>query len=183
MSGGGPSAAWIEVRGATGTLAASLLRAKHPLPGARPMKCLFAILLDTVRGFFADEALVRGASIASFTLFSRAPILVIAVAVAGMVPGDEAATGGIQARLQGLLGTGTAEAVETMVPKASVEGGAGLAGAISFGLLLLAASGTFGALQSAPNAVWQAATPDAGISGLVRAKPAAISAFGGWPAR
>lgn len=62
-----------------------------------------------------------------------------------------------------------------MVEGARGKDASALAGVIGVGTLLFAASGTFGAMQSALNAVWKFETPDeGGISGLVRAKLAAI---------
>jgi membrane protein len=134
-----------------------------------------ALAVDTVKGFFADEALVRGASIAYFTLFSIAPLIVIAVAVAGAVFGDEAVSGAVSAQLRGLLGDDAAKAVEAMVAAARGKDASALAGVVGLGTLLFAASGTFGALQSALNAIWKTETPDeGGITALVRAKLAAI---------
>jgi membrane protein len=133
------------------------------------------LLLDTVKGFFANEALTRGASIAYFSVFSIAPLIVLAIAVAGTVFGAEAASGAVVAQLRDLVGNDAAQAMQTMIEKASEENGGSLAGVLSIISLIFAASGTFGALQSALNAVWKTETPDTGsISALVRAKLAAI---------
>jgi membrane protein len=135
----------------------------------------YALLMDTIKGFFADEALTRGASVAYFSIFSIAPLIVLAIAVAGAVFGDEAASGAVVSQLRGLLGDDGAQAVQAMIEKAQDEQSGTLAGLLSIGTLLFAASGTFGALQSALNAVWKTETPDSGgLSALVRAKLAAI---------
>lgn len=135
----------------------------------------YLLLMDTVKGFFADEALTRGASVAYFSIFSIAPLIVLAIAVAGAVFGDDAARGAVAEQLRGLLGNDGAEAVQAMIAKAQDEQSGAIAGLLSIGTLLFAASGTFGALQSALNAIWKTETPDTGgISALVRAKLAAI---------
>ena len=59
---------------------------------------------DTVKGFIADEALSHGASIAYYTLFAVAPVLLIIIAIAGLVFGREAAEAAIVAQLSGLMG-------------------------------------------------------------------------------
>ena len=74
-----------------------------------------ALALDTVRGFIADEAMSRGAAIAYYTLFSVAPLLVIATAIAGTVFGEEAARGAVSSQLRDLLGLPAAEAIEGMI--------------------------------------------------------------------
>jgi membrane protein len=129
-----------------------------------------------VKGFIADEALSRAAAIAYFSLFSLAPLLVIAIAVAGLVFGDEAASGAISDQLRGLLGPDAAEAIQAIVQNARNEDSSVFAGALGLGSLLFAASGTFGELQSSLNAIWKTEAPtQGGISRLVRAK---LAAFG-----
>ena len=55
-------------------------------------------------------ALSRGASIAYYTLFSIAPVLLIIVAIAGLVFGRDASEGAIVGQLSGLMGEQTAKA-------------------------------------------------------------------------
>jgi membrane protein len=49
------------------------------------------LLKNTVASFFEDEALSRGAAIAFYTVTSLAPVLLIVIAIAGLVFGQEAA--------------------------------------------------------------------------------------------
>jgi membrane protein len=65
----------------------------------------------TGEGFVADDASSRGESIAYFTLFSVAPALLVAIAVAGLEFGRDAAEGAIVRQLSGLMGRETAEAL------------------------------------------------------------------------
>ena len=83
---------------------------------------LRAVLIDMVEGFIADECLSRAASIAYFTLFSLSPLLVVAIAIAGAVFGDDAVRGAVQAQLRGLLGLEAASAVEAAIRSASDVG-------------------------------------------------------------
>src|SRR3954465_5843150 len=70
-------------------------------------------------GWWADRAMSSGASIAFFTVFSLAPILLAAIAVAGLVFGREAAQGAIVAELGSLVGETGAKAIEAMIASAS----------------------------------------------------------------
>ncbi|MEO3474784.1 YihY/virulence factor BrkB family protein [Roseomonas sp. CAU 1739] len=136
---------------------------------------LRAMIVDALRGFIADECLSRAASIAYFTLFSLSPLLVIAVAIAGAAFGEDAARGAVQAQLRDLLGPDAAEAIQAAIRGAADTGRGTLAGAIGLGVLLLTASGTFGEIQSALNAVWKTEVPPTGgVSQLLKAKAAAI---------
>ncbi len=137
------------------------------------------LAIDTVSGFFADECLSRAASIAYFTLFSLGPLLIVAMAIAGVVFGEDAARGAVQAQLRGLLGEPAAGAIEAAIASASDIGAGTLAGMIGIATLLLTASGTFGELQAALNAIWKTETPPGvSISNLLRAKAAAIGLVG-----
>ena len=74
------------------------------------LSAAWLLLKDTVTGFIDDEALSRGASIAYYTLFSIAPVLLVVVAIAGLVFGREAAEGAIVDQLSVMMGHQTAEA-------------------------------------------------------------------------
>ncbi|WP_367615779.1 YihY/virulence factor BrkB family protein [Plastoroseomonas hellenica] len=135
-----------------------------------------ALAVGTVKGFMADECLSRSAAVAYYTLFSVAPLVIIATAIAGFFFGDEAARGEVTAQLEGTLGRQAAEAVQGIVQNASDAGSGTVATIIGVATLLLAASGVFGELQSALNAIWKTKTPDeqGTVSRFVRAKAAAI---------
>src|SRR5215468_6883158 len=116
---------------------------------------LWQMLRLTVEGFVADDAWSRGAAIAYFTLFSVAPVLLVVIATAGLVFGEDAAQGAIVRELSGLMGRQTAEALQAMVNSASDRLSGRLATLIGLGAILLATSGVFGEVQSALNAVWK----------------------------
>jgi membrane protein len=136
----------------------------------------WALVRDTVEGFVADEAMTRGAAIACYTLFSLAPLLFIATAIAGLAFGEEAVHEAVAAQLRALVGREGAAAVHAMVRGADPEagarrGGGGAATLVGAGVLLLTASGVFAELQSALNAIWRAEPPRGlSVSYLVRAR-------------
>ncbi len=136
----------------------------------------------TVEGFIDDDALSRGASIAYYTLFSLAPVLLIVIAVAGSVFGHEAAQGAIVSQLSGLMGRKTAEALQAMIESASRPREGLWATLIGLVVIVVAASGVFGEVQSALNAIWKAKPGSKTVvSRLVRARIASLGlviAFG-----
>ena len=134
---------------------------------------IWTMLKETVNGYIEDEALSRGAAIAYFTVFSIAPMLVICIAIAGLVFGQEAAQGAIVDQLQGLMGKQGAEAIQAMVASASNKSSGIWATVIGVVTLLVTATGVFGEMQSALNAIWKA-QPKAGVSGLLRARAASL---------
>lgn len=106
-----------------------------------------------------DNAPTYAASLSYYTLFSVAPMLVIAVSVAGMVFGEEAARGQIQAQLQGLVGSSGAEVIGQMMISASKPSSGILATALGVIVLAFGATGVFVQLQDALNHIWNVKPP------------------------
>src|SRR4051812_10889034 len=137
---------------------------------------IWVLLRDTISGFIDDGAMSRGAAIAYYTIFSIAPLLVIATAIAGLAFGREAVEGAIADQLRSLLGDRGAEAVQAMIQGAGNLTAGTLASIIGLITLLLTASGVFAELQTALNEIWKAPTPPGGavVSRLVRARIASL---------
>jgi membrane protein len=109
------------------------------------------------REWIDDRVPRLAAALAYYALFSLAPLLVVAVAIAGMVFGRDAAQGEIVAQFQGFLGHAGAEVVQNLLASTgSTERGAFAAG-IGLLMLFLGASGVFGELQDAMNSIWDVA--------------------------
>lgn len=96
-----------------------------------------------------------GAALAYYTIFSLAPLLLIVISVAGLVFGEDAARGEIQAQLQDLMGDRGASALQDLL--ASVrEPAEGLTGtAVGLVLLFFGATTMFAELQDALDRIWR----------------------------
>ena len=79
------------------------------------LKQIWDLIRKSVRAWVDDYAPSMGAALAYYTLFSIAPLLIIAIAVAGLVFGQEAARGEIVAQIQGLVGREGAIAVQGLL--------------------------------------------------------------------
>jgi membrane protein len=134
---------------------------------------IWTIGKETIDDFVEDKALSRGAAIAYFTIFSIAPILVICIAIAGLVFGQDAAQGAMVGQLQGLMGDQGAQAIQTMVASASNKSSGIWATVIGIGTLLITATGVFGEMQSALNEIWKAEAPS-GVTGMLKARAAGL---------
>ena len=66
-------------------------------------KEIFPILKQAGSDWMEDQAPTLGAALAYYTVFSLAPLLIIAIAIAGLVFGQEAAQGQVFEQLRGLL--------------------------------------------------------------------------------
>jgi membrane protein len=132
---------------------------------------IWSLLKETVAEWQKDKVDRMAAALAYYTLFSIAPLLVIAVAVAGAVFGEEAARGEVVAQIQGLLGKAGAEVVQTALANTqNPENGNGIVPSIISTLaLIFGASGVFIQLQDSLNAVWNVEeSPQAGVKAVVR---------------
>jgi membrane protein len=97
----------------------------------------------------ADYAPSMGAALAYYALFSIAPLVLIAVAIAGVAFGEEAARGEVVGQLRGLIGDAGALAIEAMLKDARRPGQALLAALVGAVALLVGATSVFGELQNA----------------------------------
>ena len=75
------------------------------------------VFLDAGGVWLERNAFVHAGSLAFYTLFSMAPVVIIAVAIAGALFGDEAANGQIVAQLEGFLGHDAARTVQEAVAR------------------------------------------------------------------
>jgi membrane protein len=115
---------------------------------------LVSLLKRTVSEWIDDDAPSRAASLSYYTIFSLAPLLLIAVAIAGLIFGHDAAAGQLSKELQGLLGAASAAAIQDMMAGASRIGGGIVASIAGVVLLVLGSTGAFVELQDALNAMW-----------------------------
>src|SRR5918996_862361 len=117
-------------------------------------KALRALLKDTAVEWNRDRAPRLGAALAYYAVFSLAPLLVIAVSIAGLVFSREAATGQVVGQIQGLVGQDAAVAIQEMIENTNQPGASIFATLVSIVMLLFGASGVFGELQQSMNAIW-----------------------------
>jgi membrane protein len=119
----------------------------------------------------ADDCLTLGAALAYYTVFSLAPVLVIAIAVAGAVFGQEAAQGEIVSQIRGLVGEEGATAIQSLIESAGRQSAGGRATFIGLLVLLFGSTSAFSQLQSALNKIWEV-PPQArtGIWEVIRAR-------------
>lgn len=103
----------------------------------------------------ADKAPKLGAALSFYTIFSLAPLLIIAIAVAGMVFGNEAAQGEIVYQIRDLVGEEGAKIVQTAIKNASEGSSDVIATIISMATLVIASTAVFVELQDSLNKIWR----------------------------
>jgi YihY family inner membrane protein len=130
------------------------------------------IFLAAANAWMDDYAPSMGAALSYYTLFSLAPLLVLIIAIAGTIFGQDAAQGAIIAQLQGIMGKEGATAVQNLL-QAAREPSTGIVASIVGGfLVLLGATATFAELQTDLDRIWRvpAKAKPSGIWGWLRSR-------------
>ncbi|MDZ4856469.1 MAG: YihY/virulence factor BrkB family protein [Nitrospirota bacterium] len=125
---------------------------------------IWNLLSVTYTKWTADHAQGLGAALAFYSIFSLAPLLLIVIAIAGLVFGQEAAQGQIIGQIQDLVGEESAKAIQSMIEEARKPAAGIIATVLAIVLLFLGATGVFAQLQEALNIIWRVeAKPEQGM--------------------
>src|SRR5664279_1056631 len=120
---------------------------------------IWDLIRKSVGAWLDDYAPSMGAALAYYTLFSLAPLLIIAIAVAGLVFGQEAAHGEIVAQIQGLIGREGAIAVQGLLKSVNEPAQSIFATAVSIITLVIGATTVFAELQVDLDRIWRVPAP------------------------
>ena len=135
------------------------------------LKAGWPLLKETAKKGLDDDVFSLGAALAYYTVFSLAPLLLIAISVAGLVYGRDAVEGRLVGEIQGMVGKQGAEAVQTMLAHNWRSGSGVLATVIGILTILFGVSGVFGQLQTSLNKIWEVAPKsDRGIKGFLKSR-------------
>jgi membrane protein len=133
------------------------------------VKFLGSLFKETFMAWLDDKAPRMAAALAFYTLFSIAPLLIIIVAIAGLVFGQEEVRMQIAQQIRGLVGDNGTLAVMDIMQSMSKPAPNIIAALIGLVTLLFGASGVFSELQDALNTIWRAELrPDRGVLDLVK---------------
>lgn len=115
-----------------------------------------------------DKCFQLAAALSYYTLFSLAPMMVIAISLAGYFFGRDAVSGELYEQIRDLIGADGAKAIQTMVESAYVEQKGLIPTIIGIATLIFSATVTFATLQEALNIIWKVkVNTDSGIMRLV----------------
>lgn len=127
------------------------------------------LIKQTISEWSDDKAPTYAAALAYYTIFSIAPLLIIAVGVAGFVFGGDAVRGDVHRELEGLIGTSGAKVIEDMMVSAGKPGAGIPATSLGVVVLFFGASGVFAQLQETMNVIWKVKPkPTSGIIDYLR---------------
>lgn len=131
------------------------------------MKAAFAMLKDTATRWSDDNAPRLGASLSYYTAFSLAPLLLLAISLAGLIFGRAAVQGRVMDQLGTLMGPESARAIQGMIQAAYKPASGTIAAIVGFVTLLFGASGVMTELKNALNQIWRV-KEKSGFKTLVR---------------
>jgi len=123
------------------------------------LKALPQMFREASSEFISDNAPRLGASVAFYTLLSLAPVIVIAVALAAVVYGREAAEGRLALEIRDVAGPEVARTIQEIVWGAYQPRTGVIATSLGVVTLVFGASSIFVELHDAMNAIWHVSLP------------------------
>jgi len=132
---------------------------------ANKLKAGWELLKITFTEWTNDNAFELSAALAFYTIFSIAPVLLIAVGVAGFFLAPGTATDQIVGEMENMIGVQGANAVRQVIESSRGFGKGAWAVGVGIVTLVTGATAVFGELQSALDRIWDVqAKPDRGVS-------------------
>lgn len=115
---------------------------------------VFAYLRQVFTEFLEDNILKYSASLAYYTIFSLAPMLVVIISLSGVIFGKDAMQGHIYGQIKDLVGAAAAFQIQDIIKNIHITGNGFLASVTSIIVLVIGATGIFGEVQDSLNKIW-----------------------------
>lgn len=142
------------------------------------MTRLLQIVRRAAVAWWDDDSFRVAAVLAFYTIFSLSPLLVISVAVAGLVFGQEEARSRLATELDALIGPEGGNAVAEVVKRSEFTSGGPLAITVGVVTLLIGSTVLFAELQTALNKMWGVKADPERAGGLWRILYRRLLSFG-----
>lgn len=117
-------------------------------------KGMIEVFKNSFTGFSDDKVTKLSASLAYYTVFSMAPLLIVIISLCGLFLGREAVEGEIYSQLAGFVGSDTAAQLQEIIKNASLAGKSKLSFIIGVITLLVGATTVFAEIQDSINQIW-----------------------------
>jgi membrane protein len=124
------------------------------MPKKFSFKGLIEVFKNAFSGFSDDKVMKLSGSLAYYTVFSMAPLLIVIISLCGMFLGREAVEGKIYGQLASFVGSDTAVQLQDMIKNASLAGKSKLAAIVGTVTLVLGATSIFAEIQDSINTIW-----------------------------
>lgn len=121
------------------------------------LKLAWIILAEIISKWNEHKVIRMGAALAYYGIFAIAPVLMIAIAIAGLVYGRAASEGNIVRSISGVVGTSTAQFVQELIESASRPRAGWIAVVVGVVGIIFGSTSFFFQLKDALNTVWEVA--------------------------
>lgn len=118
------------------------------------MKRFLNLMKETGQAWSADKASLYAAVLSFYTLLALAPLLIVAVSLAGLIYGPGPARQSLLTQVHDKAGAQVASALDTILTNAHRPGPSIVALVVGGVLMLLGASGAVATMHTALNAMW-----------------------------
>lgn len=118
------------------------------------IKKIYSFLKQVISAFLNDNILKYSASLAYYTIFSLAPMLIIIIAICGIIFGKEAIQGQLYNQIKDLIGNQSALQIQEAVKNIHLTKGTTVATIISIISLILGSTGMFTEVQDSLNKIF-----------------------------
>lgn len=119
-----------------------------------PFKKITIIVRQVFKEFSADNIVKYSASLAYYTVFSIAPLLVVITTLFGFLFGKDAMEGQVYTHLNSMVGSKAALQIQDIIKNIHLDGNNFFATVVSIVILLVGATSIFGEIQDSINKIW-----------------------------
>jgi len=117
-------------------------------------KGIWCVLKASFTGFSDHKVTKLSGSLAYYTVFSMAPLLVVIISLCGIFLGREIAEGKVYEQMEGFLGRESASSLQQLIKNAYLDGKGTIALIIGIVTLLIGSTTIFGDIQDSINTIW-----------------------------
>lgn len=114
----------------------------------------FILVKESAVNFIADDALKFSASLSYYTIFSIAPMLIIAIGIGSFLFGRAAIEGHLFEQINSIVGNDAAHQIQEMLRHTTLKRNNTMATIIGIAVFFIGATGVFGEIQSTINKIW-----------------------------
>lgn len=119
------------------------------------IKSFWKVIVAAFTGFIDDNGLKLSASLAYYTVFSIAPLLILVISISGMILTHYSVNDSLYTHLQQYIGSAATIQVQEIVKNLQLSGKTGVALISGVVILLLGASSMFIDIQDSLNIIWR----------------------------
>jgi len=119
------------------------------------IKQFWKVIVATFMGFINDNGLKLSASLAYYTVFSIAPLLILVISLISFFLGHDAINNSLYPQIKGYVGSQAAAQIQEIIKNLQFSGKTGIALISGIIILLIGASSIFVEIQDSLNIIWR----------------------------